>query len=158
MQVLTRNDIRIVQDHRGVEVAVIPDAAAVEMRRQVNRGWYEYPGQGLGRSRMFTPGTWTHDSADQIIQAFGESPVPDNFTGERRRRAELARQRARDYGQTAGALWIVGESGWDDEARAWRWSFGSSEQQNVVVPHFPNRECHVDLATDERTEGIQWHG
>ncbi len=158
MQVLTANDIRVVRNVRGWDVVVIPDDVAALLVTEVRTGWREYDGQGYGRSRFFLPGTWTHDTAEQIIAAYGASPVPAGLSGEDLRRAELKRRRARDHGECAGSFFLIGESGWDDDNRDWRYPPGHPECERLWVPHFPNREVEWDPVTDERQGGIQWHG
>lgn len=151
---LRAEDIVITFDVMNRAVAVIPDDVAMELRAAVLHGWREYGIEG-GESRFFRAGTWTHDTTELIINAYAQTSVPEGLDDRSRHFVEVGISRAREYGQCAGSLFIIGKAGWDFQARWWRFDVRSAAHKSVSVPHYPN--CTTDPG-ERRERGIRYSG
>ncbi len=151
---LRAEDITITFDKMSRAIAVIPDAVAMELGAAVRHGWREYPNDATGESRFFAAGTWTYLTTEAIINAYAQTPVPEGLDEHDRRFVERGIHAAREWGQCAGSLFIIGRMGWDFDSRWWRFDVRSAAHKSVDVPHYPNYD--TDQATGRR--GIRYSG
>jgi hypothetical protein len=147
-------DIVITFDKMNRAVAVIPDAVALELRKAVAHGWREFRGQADGESRFFRAGTWTHDTTELIINAYAQAEVPAGLDERDRLFVERGIRAAREWGQCAGSLFIVGRIAWDFDARWWRFDVRSEAHRSVCPSGYPNHDRQ--FGTGDR--GIRYSG
>jgi hypothetical protein len=96
-------------------VFVIPDDVARVLRRAGKAGWVEVPGFAYGEGDRYEAGTQVHAAANVLLAAARALPAAiDDMDGQQRDTI------VRDAHFGSFYPFVVGRSGWDDDARWWR--------------------------------------
>ncbi len=125
-------DVRAYADRCGREVVTIPDPVATPLRVAVLDGWRSL-GHGRGRSRLMERGSWAYQVTDMLLIAYAGTPVPAGLTSS----WEAEVQRDGLVGAQRLAAAVVGESGYDPDAR-W-WSSDPTAHLCLRIPATPRR-------------------